>query len=81
MTVFQIHGAGEDPVTRYLAFWSLMCALVSLLYGCLFIIRFGTMRKPYKAAEWALVGLTIDVLPQCLTFAVGSTKLTNHHLE
>lgn len=54
LTVFQIQGAGNDPVTRYLAFWSLVCALVSLLYGCVFIIRFGTMRKTYKAAEWAL---------------------------
>lgn len=29
---------------------------MSLLYGCMFIIRFGTMRKAYKAAEWAEVG-------------------------
>ncbi|KAJ3569972.1 hypothetical protein NP233_g4705 [Leucocoprinus birnbaumii] len=54
MTMFQIQGAAEDPVTRYIAFWSLLCALMSLLYGCLFIIRFGTMRKASKAAEWAL---------------------------
>ncbi|KAF8964540.1 hypothetical protein BDZ97DRAFT_1591832, partial [Flammula alnicola] len=26
---------------------------MSLLYGCMYIIRFGTMRKTYKAAEWA----------------------------
>ncbi|KDR79516.1 hypothetical protein GALMADRAFT_34354, partial [Galerina marginata CBS 339.88] len=26
---------------------------MSLLYGCIFIIRFGTMRKTYKGAEWA----------------------------
>ncbi len=55
MTMFQIQGAAEDPVTRYLAFWSLICALLSLLYGCLFSVRFATMRKAYKAAEWALV--------------------------
>ena len=59
MTVFQIEGAGNDPITRYLAFWSLICALLSLLYGCLFIIRFGTIRKTYKAAEWALVGSAV----------------------
>ena len=28
---------------------------MSLLYGCVYIIRFGTMRKTYKAAEWAQV--------------------------
>jgi hypothetical protein len=32
-----------------------VCALVSLLYGCMYIIRFGTMRKTYKAADWATV--------------------------
>ncbi|KAF8886621.1 hypothetical protein CPB84DRAFT_1652717, partial [Gymnopilus junonius] len=26
---------------------------MSLLYGCIYIIRFGTMRKTYKGAEWA----------------------------
>ncbi len=28
---------------------------MSLLFGCIYIIRFGSMRKTYKAAEWALV--------------------------
>ncbi|KAJ3564440.1 hypothetical protein NP233_g8292 [Leucocoprinus birnbaumii] len=54
MTMFQIQGAAQDLLTRYMAFWSLLCALMSVLYGCLFIIRFGTMRKASKAAEWAL---------------------------
>ncbi|KAF9449384.1 hypothetical protein P691DRAFT_568995 [Macrolepiota fuliginosa MF-IS2] len=54
MTMFQIQSASDDPVTRYVAFWSLTCALLSILYGCLFIIRFSTMRKASKAAEWAL---------------------------
>ncbi|KAF8882521.1 hypothetical protein CPB84DRAFT_1686669, partial [Gymnopilus junonius] len=27
---------------------------ISLLYGCTYIVRFGTMRKTYKAFEWAL---------------------------
>ncbi|KJA18069.1 hypothetical protein HYPSUDRAFT_45651 [Hypholoma sublateritium FD-334 SS-4] len=54
LTILQISGAADDPVTRYLAFLSLMCALMSLLFGCMYIIRFGSMRKTYKAAEWAL---------------------------
>jgi len=56
LTVLQIQGAANDPLTRYLALFSLICALISLLFGCMYIIRFGTMRKTYKAAEWALVG-------------------------
>ncbi|KJA18063.1 hypothetical protein HYPSUDRAFT_90259 [Hypholoma sublateritium FD-334 SS-4] len=54
LTILQISGAADDPVTRYLALLSLMCALMSLLFGCMYIIRFGSMRKTYKAAEWAL---------------------------
>ena len=55
LTILQISGAANDPVTRYTALFSLMCALMSLLFGCIYIIRFGSMRKTYKAAEWALV--------------------------
>ncbi|KAJ3539089.1 hypothetical protein NMY22_g4892 [Coprinellus aureogranulatus] len=54
LTILQIDAASEDPYSRYFALSSLICALISLLYGCVYIIRFGTMRKPYKAAEWAL---------------------------
>ncbi|TFK37839.1 hypothetical protein BDQ12DRAFT_140223 [Crucibulum laeve] len=53
LTILQIQSAAADPITRYSALLSLVCALMSLLYGCMFIIRFGTMRKTYKAAEWA----------------------------
>lgn len=55
LTMFQVTGASNDPVTRYLAFWSLVSALVSLLYGCAFIIQFSRMRKPSIAIEWAFV--------------------------
>ncbi|TFK34905.1 hypothetical protein BDQ12DRAFT_656329 [Crucibulum laeve] len=54
LTILQIESAAADPVTRYTALFSLICALISLLYGCMYIIRFGSMRKTYKAAEWAL---------------------------
>ncbi|KAH6916441.1 hypothetical protein BKA70DRAFT_1092833, partial [Coprinopsis sp. MPI-PUGE-AT-0042] len=54
LTILQIDAAATDAITRYTALGSLICALMSLLYGCMYIIRFGTMRKPYKAAEWAL---------------------------
>jgi hypothetical protein len=35
------------------ALFSLICALLSTLYGCLYIIRFSTMKKMHKAAQWA----------------------------
>ncbi|KAF8806754.1 hypothetical protein BYT27DRAFT_7101379 [Phlegmacium glaucopus] len=54
LTVLQIQSAAEDPLIKYTALLSLMCALMSLLFGCIYIIRFGSMRKTYKAAEWAL---------------------------
>ncbi|KDR85877.1 hypothetical protein GALMADRAFT_235010 [Galerina marginata CBS 339.88] len=53
LTILQIESAASDPVTRFSALLSMMCALMSLLYGCIYIIRFGTMRKTYKGAEWA----------------------------
>ncbi|TEB36767.1 hypothetical protein FA13DRAFT_1083273 [Coprinellus micaceus] len=52
LTILQIDAAAADPYTRYFALSSLICALVSLLYGCVYIIRFGTMRKPYKVFYW-----------------------------
>ncbi|KAF5362221.1 hypothetical protein D9756_002809 [Leucocoprinus leucothites] len=54
VTIFQIDGASSDPITRYLAFWSLISAVLSLMYGCFFIIRFSNMRRVYKATEWAV---------------------------
>ncbi|KXN86815.1 hypothetical protein AN958_09611 [Leucoagaricus sp. SymC.cos] len=53
LTMFQIVGSENDPVTRYIAFWSLISALLSLLFGCAFIIQFSRMRKPSIAIEWA----------------------------
>ncbi|KAF9451845.1 hypothetical protein P691DRAFT_723248 [Macrolepiota fuliginosa MF-IS2] len=55
LTMFQIAGgAAADPVTRYLSFWSLLSALLSLLYGCMFIVRFSRMRKTYIIIEWTM---------------------------
>ncbi|KAF7309401.1 hypothetical protein MIND_00310900 [Mycena indigotica] len=52
LTLLQIESAAH-PITRTTAFFSLICALFSLLYGCMYIIRFGTMRKMHKAASLA----------------------------
>ncbi|KAG6877815.1 hypothetical protein C0993_003599 [Termitomyces sp. T159_Od127] len=53
LTMFQIQSAADDPITRNAAFLSLICALMSLSYGCMYIVRFGTMRSMFRAAKWA----------------------------
>lgn len=55
LSLLQIESAINDPVTVYLALISMICALMSLIYGCLYIIQFGSMRKVSKAAMWAAV--------------------------
>ncbi|KAF8964556.1 hypothetical protein BDZ97DRAFT_890863 [Flammula alnicola] len=37
------------------------CTLISLLYGCMYIIRFGTMRKTYKEARTTRTGIWWNV--------------------
>lgn len=55
LTILQIESAMAWPVARFSALLSLVCAFMSLLYGCIYIIRFSTMRRTTKAAEWAFV--------------------------
>ncbi|KAJ7869201.1 hypothetical protein B0H14DRAFT_2346259 [Mycena olivaceomarginata] len=52
LTMLQIEAASH-PIIRTSALFSLICALMSLLYGCMYIIRFGTMRKMHKASSFA----------------------------
>jgi len=58
MTIFQVPSAGTDPLTRTASLLSLICALMSLTYGCMYIVRFGTMRSMYRASRWAEVRIT-----------------------
>ncbi|KDQ52028.1 hypothetical protein JAAARDRAFT_62179 [Jaapia argillacea MUCL 33604] len=53
LTMFQVPAAADDPVIRTPALISLVCALMSLSYGCMFIVRFGSMRSMYRASRWA----------------------------
>ncbi|KAJ3755358.1 hypothetical protein EV360DRAFT_85976 [Lentinula raphanica] len=55
LTMFQIDSAETDPLTRTAALLSLICAIMSLSYGCIYIVRFGTMRSMYRASIWAEV--------------------------
>ncbi|KAF8624608.1 hypothetical protein AX17_007101 [Amanita inopinata Kibby_2008] len=50
--VLQLGGTG-NALVQCTALMSLISALMSLTYGCLYIIRFETMRRPYKAMQWA----------------------------
>ena len=60
LTILQIESAEQDPLTRYSLLFSQICALMSLLLGCLFSVRFdSSMRRTYKAAEWAIVSALI----------------------
>ncbi|KAI5835644.1 hypothetical protein K523DRAFT_377783 [Schizophyllum commune Tattone D] len=53
LSMLQIDEAASDIVTRTACLLSLTAALMSLLYGCLYIIRFGTMKRMHKASAWA----------------------------
>ena len=55
LTMFQIQDAAGDPLTRYSALFSLIFSIMSLTYGCIYIVQFGTMRSMYKASRWAEV--------------------------
>lgn len=50
LSMLQIDAAAADVVTRTACVLSLIAALMSLLYGCLYIIRFGTMKRMHKAS-------------------------------
>jgi hypothetical protein len=53
--MLQIQGAGDDPVTRAGALLALVCALMSLLFGCMYVVRFGSMKRTHQALTWAEV--------------------------
>ncbi|EED84443.1 predicted protein [Postia placenta Mad-698-R] len=53
LTMFQVDDAEDDPVTRSAALFGLVFALMSLCYGCVFIVQFGTMRTMDRASRWA----------------------------
>ncbi|TFK28594.1 hypothetical protein FA15DRAFT_665038 [Coprinopsis marcescibilis] len=53
VSMFQVPEAADDPVTRTAALLSLICGLMSLSYGCMYIVRFGTMRSMSRASNWA----------------------------
>ncbi|GBE85243.1 hypothetical protein SCP_0704300 [Sparassis crispa] len=53
LTMFQIEAAANDSFARSAALFSLVFALMSLCYGCVYIVRFGAMRSMGRASRWA----------------------------
>ena len=45
--------ASDDPVNRTAALLSLICALISLIYGCMYNVKFGVTRNMFHASRWA----------------------------
>ncbi|KAL6304139.1 hypothetical protein BKA93DRAFT_311003 [Sparassis latifolia] len=53
LTLFQVNAAANDPLTRSAALFSLIFSLMSVSYGCMYIVQFGTMRSMDRASRWA----------------------------
>ncbi|KAM6497285.1 hypothetical protein JOM56_007758 [Amanita muscaria] len=46
-------GGQGSALTQCTALMSLFSALMSLILGCLYLVRFDTMRRTYKAIQWS----------------------------
>lgn len=49
----------DDPVTRNAALLSLVCAVMSLSYGTIYMVKFGTMRNMFESSSWAEVRVCV----------------------
>jgi len=79
--MFQVPEAIDDPVTRTAALASLVCSLMSLSFGCVYIVRFGSMKSMYHASKWAEVRSISLIFSYCiLSPAAGSTQNIYSHL-
>ncbi|KAJ7327944.1 hypothetical protein DFH08DRAFT_624818, partial [Mycena albidolilacea] len=55
LTMLQIDAVAAATISRTTALISLVCALMCLLFGSLYIIRPRRCVKMYKAVGWAVV--------------------------
>ncbi|KIM76275.1 hypothetical protein PILCRDRAFT_51365, partial [Piloderma croceum F 1598] len=44
LMMLQIPSAGDDPITCTAALMVLICAMIGLLFGCIYVVWFGTMK-------------------------------------
>ncbi|KAF9040782.1 hypothetical protein BJ165DRAFT_1350675 [Panaeolus papilionaceus] len=65
LTMLQVPEVVDDVATRILSLLSLICILMSLSYGCMYIIRFGTMRSVFHASRWAEVRCVLLSVSKC----------------
>lgn len=68
LTMFQIPDAAGDPLTRWSALLSLIFSIMSLTYGCIYIVQFNSMRSMYKASRWAEVRSMLSIFVSTLTY-------------
>jgi hypothetical protein len=77
VTMLQTPEIAHDPATRTVALMSLICSLTSLCYGCVYLVRFGSMRSMHKATRWAEVRVFRFYFPVFFffpsSFPVGGT--------
>ncbi len=78
--MFQVPEAAGDPLTRWAAILSLIFALMSLTYGIVYIVQFGTMRSMYKASRWAEVRFPVISILSCANITIGSTEDQDFYL-
>ncbi|TDL20232.1 hypothetical protein BD410DRAFT_386979 [Rickenella mellea] len=53
LTLLQISDVANGVITRTTALVALICSIWALIFGCLYILRFGTMDTDEKAQRWA----------------------------
>ncbi|TDL18534.1 hypothetical protein BD410DRAFT_793250 [Rickenella mellea] len=53
LTFLQLDGVTESAVIRTATLLSLIAAIWSLMFGCIYILRFGTMHTEEKARRWS----------------------------
>lgn len=81
--MFQVDEAVNDPLVRSSALFSLVFALMSLSYGCVYIVQFGTMRSMDRASRWAEVYHNpADQYEKCslILSRLGSSKEQNRDI-
>ncbi|TDL21445.1 hypothetical protein BD410DRAFT_306341 [Rickenella mellea] len=53
LTLLQIGGVSDNIVSRTAAFLALIASLWSVIFGCIYVVRFKTMKTREKAKRWA----------------------------
>ncbi|KAF9444147.1 hypothetical protein P691DRAFT_650886, partial [Macrolepiota fuliginosa MF-IS2] len=62
LTIFQIDGGADTVDKRLATSVALICAMYSLLTGCLLTISLSSVRRPILGIRWAIVSVWIPHL-------------------